>query len=116
MSQGQYIIIDKSILEYEMDNANVFKTEEKLPLTKIAEKLVKANSTAFTVCFTTKVDEKVVHEKLSNVKDLKDDAAVSALAKELLVGKETTISCHHANVDGKMGRSLVIDLSTGGFK
>jgi len=113
-SQGQQIVISKDILEHEMNNANVFETEEKLPLTKVATKLTEANNTAFTVCFTTKVDEKVVQEKLSTVrpKDLKDDVAAKALAKELLVGKETTIIGRLSKAEGKMGRSLVIDLPT----
>ena len=48
-SQGQKIVISKDILEYEMNNADVYKSEEKLPLTSVAEKLIEANNTAFTV-------------------------------------------------------------------
>ena len=50
-----------------MNNANVFDKEEKLPLTQVATKLIDANNTAFSVCFTTKVDEKAVQEKLSSL-------------------------------------------------
>ena len=101
-----------------MNNANVFKAEEKLPLTQVAAKLTGANSTAFTVCFTTKVDEKMVQEKLSGVKaaDIKDSAKAKALAKDLLVGKETTIVGHLVKAEGRMGRSLVIDLPSEGFR
>ena len=116
-SEGQEITISKDILEYEMNNANVFATEEKLPLTKVATKLAEANSTAFTVCFTCKVDEKDVREKLSKctAKDMKDNTAAKALAKDLLLGRETTITGHLANSEGKMGRSLVINLANKGF-
>ena len=97
-----------------MNNASVFQKEEMLPLTKVASKLTEANSTAFTVCFTTKIDEKVVQEKLSNCKvaDMTNDTTVKELAKDLLIGKETTISGHLSRAEGKMGRSLVIDLPT----
>jgi hypothetical protein len=47
-----------------MYNANVFATEEKLSLTKVAKILEEANTTCFTVCFHAKVDEKVIKEKL----------------------------------------------------
>lgn len=47
-----------------MHNANVFASEEKLPLTKIAAILEQANTACFTVCFRCKVDEKLVKEKL----------------------------------------------------
>ena len=43
-----------------MKNANVFESEETLPLTKVAEKLIGANSIAFTVCFTCKAKEDAV--------------------------------------------------------
>ena len=59
-----------------------------------------------------------MQEKLASVKaaTLKDPAAAKALAKELLVGKETTIVGHLSRADGRMGRSLVIDLPTQGYK
>lgn len=47
-----------------MNNASVFAEEEKLPLSEVATKLATADSTAFTVCFTTKVDEAEVQKLL----------------------------------------------------
>ena len=116
-SEGQEITISKDIIEYEMNNASVFEKEEKLPLTKVATKLTEANNTAFTASFTSKVDEKAVKEKLSTckAKDLKDNAAAKALAKELLLGRERTITGRLSKAEGKMGRSLVIDLNTNGY-
>ena len=116
-SQGQQITISKDILEYEMKNANIFKDEESISMTKVAAKLMEANSTAFTVCFTCKVKDDKVKEKLStlNVKDLQKDAEAKAVAKELLTGRETKIIGRLANSEGKMGRSLVIDLTTGSY-
>lgn len=55
-SQGKNIEISRDILENQMNNASVFSEEEKLPITQVATKLTDANSRAFTVCFTTKVD------------------------------------------------------------
>ena len=48
-----------------MHNSNVFASEEKLSLTKVAEKLESAETACFTVCFNTKIDEKDVALKLS---------------------------------------------------
>ena len=60
----------------------------------------------------------MVQEKLSSVKaaDMKDSAKAKALAKDLLVGKETTIVGHLVKAEGRMGRSLVIDLPSEGFR
>ena len=100
-----------------MKNANIFKDEEALSLTKVATKLTEANSTPYKVCFTCKVKDDKVKEKLStlNVRDLQKDAEANAVAKELLTGRETKIIGRLANSEGKMGRSLVIDLSTGSY-
>ena len=101
-----------------MNSASIFQTEEKMALTKVATKLTEANNTAFTVCFTTKVDEKMVQEKLAGIKSkaLKDNAAAKAVARDLLIGKETTITGRLSKAEGKMGRSLVIDLPTQGYR
>ncbi len=48
-----------------MHNANVYDKEEKLPITKLVKVLKEANSTAFTVNFDCKVDDKQVAEKLA---------------------------------------------------
>ena len=101
-----------------MNNASVFAKEEKLPLTQIAAKLTEANNTAFSVCFTKKVDEKAVQEKLSTlkVKQLKNETFVKELTKELLQGGEANITGRLSKAEGKMGRSLVIDLPTQGYR
>jgi hypothetical protein len=87
-SNGVSITISKDILEHEMHNASVFAKEEKLALTKVVKVLKEAHSTAFTVCFTCKVDEKAVSEKLVSLseKEFKD---AKNLAKELLIGRES---------------------------
>lgn len=116
-SQGQDIKISRDILEYEMKNANVYKEEETLALTQVAAKLDEANNTAFTVCFTCKVKEDAVKEKLASlkIKDVKKDADAKALAKELLTGRESTIIGRLSKSEGKMGRSLIIDLTTSSY-
>jgi hypothetical protein len=58
--------VSKDILEYEMHSASVFATEEKINLTHMAELLEDANTTCFTVCFTSKVDEAVVRDRLAS--------------------------------------------------
>lgn len=39
-----------------------------------------------------------------------------ALAKEILSGKETTVIGHLSKTEGKLGRSLVIDLPSKGYR
>ena len=56
--------ISRDILEYEMHNSSVYHEEQKSSLTNVATQLTEANSKCFTVCFTTKVDDKQVLEKL----------------------------------------------------
>lgn len=57
-SEGNNITISREILEYEMYNACIFAKEEKLPLTKVVKVLKDAHSTAFTINFNCKVDDK----------------------------------------------------------
>ena len=101
-----------------MHNASVFATEEKLSMTKVAEMLLSANTACFTVCFTAKVDEKAVKEKLSAVsyKDIQDKAKAKELAHDILQGKETTIVGRLSKSMGHLGRSLVIDLPSKGYR
>jgi len=101
-----------------MFNAAVFGSEEKLSLTKVANILEEAKTTCFTVCFNSKVDEKSAKDKLSALTagDLSDKAKLTAVAKDLLVGKEVTLVGHLHTSQGKLGRSLVVDLSNGLFK
>ena len=70
-SQGKDIEISRNILETQMHNSSVFNEEEKISLTQVATLLSDANSKAFTVSFTTKVDEKAVKERLSKLSKAK---------------------------------------------
>jgi hypothetical protein len=109
VSNGAEVTVSKDILTYEMHNASLYKKEEKLALTKVVKILKEAHSTAFTVCFNCKVDEKSVQEKLNEATaaDLKDP---KGFAKSLLVGRETTVTGKLVSTEGKLGRSLVLGL------
>jgi len=115
-SQGTDIEISKDILEYEMHNSAVFSEEQKVCLTQVATILADTNSKCFSVCFTTKVDDKMVAEKLKDVKAKLNAAKAKELAKEILIGKETSLIGHLSRSEGKLGRSLVIDLPSKGFR
>lgn len=108
-SDGKSITISRDILEYEMHNACVFTKEEKLPLTKVVKVLKEAHSTAFTINFNCKVDDKQVAEKLKACSE-KEFKESKSLAKELLLGKESTIIGRLSKSEGKLGRSLMINL------
>lgn len=114
-SEAQDVIVSKEIVESQMYSADIFSKEEKLSMTKVAKLLEEANSTCFTVTFTTKVDEKAVRDRLqaATAAELKEP---KALAKELLVGKQSTLTGRLSKADGKLGRSLVIDLPTQGYR
>lgn len=116
--QSTDITVSKDILECQMYNASVYATEEKLSLTKVAQVLESANTACFTVCFTTKADDKHVKDRLKEVKpaELKDGKKLKELSKELLLGKETTIVGRLSKSMGKLGRSLIIDLPTQGYR
>ena len=77
--------IDKEVLKQLTENANVYDKEEKLPLTKVVKIFKDARSTAFTVCFTCKVDEKQIQEKLSNLSEM-EFADAKTTAKNLIIG------------------------------
>ena len=108
--------ISRDILEYEMHNSSVFAEEQKIPLTKVATVLAEANSKCFTVCFTTKVDDKMVAEKLAALKGKPSEADAKELAKDLLTGKESTVVGRLSRSEGRLGRSLVIDLPSQFYK
>ena len=94
--------MSRDILEYEMHNASVYKSEEKVSLTQVSQYLEnEVHSTVFTVCFNTKVDEKEVQARLDKITadDLKD---TKKLAKEILTGGERTFVGHIAKNDRKM--------------
>lgn len=65
--QSRDVTVSRDILETQMYNAAVFAETEKLCLTKVAKLLEEANTACFTVCFTAKVDEKAVRERLAKV-------------------------------------------------
>ena len=58
----------------------------------------------------------MVVEKLKDVKGKLNAAKALELAKELLKGKESTLTARLSRADGKLGRSLVIDLPTQGYR
>lgn len=89
-----------------MHNANVFDKEEKLALTKVVKMLKTAQSTAFTVCYTCKIDEKQIKEKFSALSEI-EYADLKTVAKNILIGKESIVTGRLSSTEGKLGRSLV---------
>lgn len=115
-NKDKRIEISRDIIEYEMHNASVFATEEKIPLTQVATKITEANNTCFTVCFTCKVKEADVKEQLEALSQKQIKSKAKDLAKELLVGREQTLVGRLSKAEGKLGRSLIIDLPTQGYR
>ena len=97
-----------------MFNASCFGKEEKLALTKVVKILRDAKSTAVTICFNKKVDEKLLQERLAKVTqdELKNS---KKLAQELLTGEEKTLTARLSKTEGKLGRSLMVNLPRGDY-
>jgi hypothetical protein len=113
--EGKDITVSRDILEYEMHNSSVYAKEEKLSLTGVAEILTNARTKSFTACFRTKVDEKDCTEQLQKA-SAAELTEGKKLAKQLLSGKETTIVGRLSNSEGRLGRSLVVDLTSKGYR
>ena len=110
---GQDIMVQKDILETQMLNASVYNKEVHMSKTMVSQMLESSNTACFTVQFRTQVNANTILQKLTQSSDQKDKRA---LAKELLSGKEHTLVGHSIKSDCMLGRSIVIDLATGGFK
>jgi hypothetical protein len=113
-SSDHEVLVSRDILESEMYNASVYAKEEKLPITKVVKVLKEAHSTAFTISFNCKIDEKAVAQKLESctAQEFKD---AKKLAAELLTGKETIFTGRLTKTEGKLGRSLVVALNAYNF-
>lgn len=69
------------------------------------------------MCFTCKASDKKVLEELSELKAApKSDKEARELAKRCLVGNEQTLVCRLSKAEGKLGRSLVVELSKVGYR
>lgn len=56
LNKNDPVEIDRSILNTNFDNANVFDKEEKISKTALATKLIETDSRAIQVCFTTQAN------------------------------------------------------------
>ena len=73
-----------------------------------------AKETVMTVGFRKKIDDAYVKDILSKVTaaQFNDAKQKKALAKDLVTGKQTELSCHLLTCEGKLGRSTVIDVNS----
>lgn len=97
-----------------MNCANIYASEQKLSLTNVVKVLKEAHSSAFTICFNTKVDEKAIQQRLASFTDA-DFKDKKKLAKEILHGAEKTVVGRLTKTEAKLGRSLVIGLPNKNF-
>ena len=111
------VVIDKSILCDEMHNASVWDNEEKVSKTQLASILVDANDVCFQVCFDTQASEKKALATLSELKRVpKDENKLREIIQSCLTGNEQTMICRLSKAEGKLGRSLVVELPTQGYR
>ena len=74
------------------------------------EILLDAKNTVFTCTFKKQVKDTDVAELLKNIKK-KTDLVSTSLAKQILNGDKTTLTCFLTKSEPQLGRSLVIDLN-----
>ena len=101
--------MSRDILEYEMHSGTIFDKEEKKPRTEIVDLLMNAKQAVFTIKFNKKIDDAHVKEVLRSVKGKKPND-LKKVAKDLISGKESEMTCCLASSDGQLGRSTVFDL------
>lgn len=113
-SEGHPLVMSKDILKNEMYSACHYKEEEKLTLTEVATVLEDVGRKVFTAVFHSKVNEKVVAEKLSNMESgiSGNSRQLNKFVKDLLIGNEITVCGHLAKREPRLGRSLIVSLDT----
>lgn len=104
--------IGKPIVAKEMVSAHQVDEEKKITRTEIVKILENAGDTIFSVCFTKKISEKPIADRLATLtpEDLESPKKRRALAKEFTHGETRTLVGYLYNADPEMGRSIVIDL------
>lgn len=115
---GKVIEIEKEILVQDSYSADHFDQTVTCSMTELAEILNDAKDTIFTVNFRCQPTAETVMEKLKvlNMDIVKNEAEIKKLSKSLIEGEETTLIGHLADGSQSFGRTLVIDLESGGFK
>ena len=109
--------IDRDIMRDEMYSSSLYEEEVPVTRTELATILTEANNKCLQVSFLTKASEKSVQEKLAAQKAApKTDKEAKQLAKECLFGNETTLDCRMSKAEGKLGRSLVVELGSQGYR
>lgn len=115
---GKEIEIEKKILAEDSYSADHFDRSVTCSMTELAEILNDAKDTIFTVNFKCQPNQETVSEKLKglDINSVKNEAEIKKLTKSLIEGEESTIIGHLADGSHCFGRTLVIDLESGGFK
>lgn len=107
--------MSRDILQKEMNSASIYEKVEKVSRSNLIELLMHAKESVMTIDFRRKVDEAWIREHLtSNVSSqnqLKSTSELQKLSRELVGGKQVSLTCFTASSENKLGRSTVIDLN-----
>jgi len=111
-TDGFEIVVDRCIIEAEMESASDYGREQTLAQTALAEVFQKTGKDLFTVCFQKKLKVDDVASQLAGVgfSDLDTSRGRRELAQRLLQGEERIMKGYRIKIENGLGRSLVMDL------
>ena len=103
--------MSKELLET-MYSADHYEREIPMNMTGLAELLQSVQDNIFTVNFKKQANEQSAVDQLLNADaaSFNDPKKLSQLAKQIVAGKDCSMTCHMVEVENNLGRSLVIDL------
>ena len=109
---GHWVITGLSLL-HKMESADHFDYEIPLNKGELVEMLESTRDTIFTICFKKKIKPKDVSSRIiEEARDVSGDLKKSKkLTKLLLEGESCTLTACLVNVEPRLGRSMVKDLT-----
>ena len=110
---GDNYLLYKEVIELESFSGSQFNQIVKTNRSNIEKILRTSGKDIFTINFMTKPTEERAREILSGVseKELREPSSLRRIAKDLVSGRESTITGYLLDQESMMGRSLVIDLN-----
>lgn len=114
-AQGKTIRIAQNVLEEDSYSADHFEKEIKCTMTELSGILQGARDSVFKVQFQTKVDEKLIQQRLAGLTKAQIGQPTE-VAKAITVGETVALVGHLVKSEQHLGRTLIIDLASNGYR